>query len=168
MDDLRLYQALALRAILICDMIAPQVIESNKASWANVAQFVERFPENDTWRAWKVFMSALIQACINVGLSEYFRAGTSMQHIIFSTSEQHGLENFSPSPPRVTIGRDSKSEMFVAWSHSNIWFNEPERREFVTAETALPVLRTYLAALWRETHPMEPVPQLQKLFLLLR
>jgi hypothetical protein len=82
-----------------------------------------------------------------------------MQHIILSTSERHGLENSRPAPPRVTIGRDSELEMFVAWSHSNIWFTEPERTELVTAENALPVLKTYLVALWRETRPTEPVPQ---------
>jgi hypothetical protein len=138
-------------------MITTEVVESNKASWLDVAQFIERLPDNDTWSPWKSFMRALLQAGIGAGLNEYFRVGTSVGHVIFSTCEKNGLEDLTPAPPRVTLGQD-RSEMFIAWSHSNIWFSEPERKDFVTAQTAFAVLRTYLAEMWRQTRPAEPFP----------
>ena len=139
-------------------MIASEVVENNKASWIYVSQWIESLPDSDTWLPWKVFVGAVIQSGISAGLNEYFRVGTSVGQIIFSTCEKNGLENFTPAPPRVTLGQDSNREMFIAWSHSNIWFNEPERKDFVTAKTAFSVLRTYLADLWRETRPAEPLP----------
>jgi len=139
-------------------MITSEVIENNKASWANVTQFIEGFPDNDTWLPWKLFVRAVVQAGTSAGLNKFFRAGQSMQHIIFSTCERNGLENYTPAPPRVTLGRDHNGEMFIAWSHSNIWFSEPERKDLVTPQTVLSVLRTYLVDLWRETRPTEPFP----------
>jgi hypothetical protein len=82
----------------------------------------------------------------------------SVGHIIFSTCERNGLEDFTPTPPRITLGQDINREMFIVRSYSNIWFNEPERKDFVTPETAFSVLRTYLADQWRETRPAEPSP----------
>jgi hypothetical protein len=139
-------------------MITREVIENNKASWVYVTRFIEEFPDNDTSLPWKVFVRAVIQASIDAGWNEYFRVGTSVMHIIFSTCERNGLENFTPAPPRVTLGKDINREMFIALSYSNIWFNEPERKDFVTPKTAFSVLRTYLADLWRETRPAEPLP----------
>jgi hypothetical protein len=139
-------------------MLTTAVVENNKASWLDVLQFVDEFPENETWAAWKAFVRPVIEACIEAGLHQYFRAGQSMQHIIFSTSERHGLEEIIPSPPRVTFGRRASERMFVAWSHSNLWFHDPEREDAVTSENAVSVLRRYLADLWRETRPADSVP----------
>jgi hypothetical protein len=72
-------------------MVTREVVENNKASWEEVAGFVEEFPDNDVWLSWKTFMRALLQAGIGVGLNQCFRVGTSMQHIIFSTCERNGL-----------------------------------------------------------------------------
>ena len=102
-------------------------------------------------------MRPVLEACIEAGLDQYFRAGQSMQHIIFSTCERHGLENFNPEPPRVTLGH-GKAGMFVAWSHYNIWFSTPERETSVTADNVVSALRSYLAELWRETRTEDPLP----------
>src|SRR5215472_16958456 len=134
--------------------------KDNRASWADVLSFIEEFPKNETWVDWKKFMGALVREGIEEGLDQYFRAGQSMQHIIFSTCERHGLEHFDPPPPRVTVGR-IESDYFVAWSHRNIWFFEAERRDIVTGENAVSTLRSYLVALWRETRPEEPFPPLK-------
>jgi len=138
-------------------MLTPAAIEGNKASWIEIRDFVEGFPDNETWESWKDFMRSAIQAASEGGLDRYFRAGQSMQHIIFSTCERHGLENFKPEPPRVTLGR-GKAGMFVAWSHYNIWFSTPERETPVTADNVRSVLRSYLAELWRETRTEDPLP----------
>ena len=139
-------------------MLTDAVIENNKASWLAVLHFVDEFPDNEIWRGWKAFLRSVIQAGIDAGLHQYFRAGTSMQHIIFSTCEGNGLEPLSPAPPRITIGRRESTGMFVAWSHNNLWFHPPEREDPVTADNVVSVLRRYLGDLWRETRPTEPVP----------
>ena len=145
-------------AILVLTMLTDAVIENNKASWLAVLHFVDEFPDNEIWRGWKAFLRSVIQAGIDAGLHQYFRAGTSMQHIIFSTCEGNGLEQLSPAPPRITIGRRESTGMFVAWSHNNLWFHPPEREDPVTADNVVSVLRRYFGDLWRETRPTEPVP----------
>ena len=139
-------------------MLTTAVVEDNKASWVQVLHFVDGFPDNETWRAWKAFIRSVIEAGIEAGLDQYFRAGQSMQHIIFSTCERHGLEQISPAPSRVTLGEHESARMFVASSHKNLWFHGPEREDAVTSDNAVSVLRSYLADLWRETRPLDPVP----------
>jgi hypothetical protein len=100
----------------------------------------------------------VIEAGIEAGLDQYFRAGQSMQHVIFLTCERHGLEQFNPAPPRVTLGWHKSGGMFVAVSNHNLWFHDPEREDAVTSDNAFSVLRRYLADLWSETGPMDPIP----------
>jgi len=138
-------------------MLTLDSIENNKASWRTIQDFVESFPDNETWKDWKVFMRSAVQKASDDGLNRYFRAGQSMQHIIFSTCERYGLETYDPEPPRVTLGR-GKMGMFVASSSHNLWFSTPEQETLVTADNIAPVLRSYLANLWRETRPNDPVP----------
>jgi hypothetical protein len=139
-------------------MLTDAVVENNKASWLHVLRFVDKFPDDETWREWKAFMHDVIEVGIETGLDRYYRAGQSMQHIIFSTCERHGLEDFSPAPPRVTLGRRKSGGMFVALSHNNLWFHDPEREDAVTSDNVESILRCYLADLWCETRPVDPVP----------
>jgi hypothetical protein len=139
-------------------MLTDSIVENNKASWLHVLRFVDQFPDNETWRDWKIFMRFVIGAGIEAGLDRHYRAGQSVQHIIFSTCERHGLEDFSPAPPRITLGRSKDGGMFVAWSHYNVWFRDPEREDSVTSQNVEIVLRRYLSDLWRETRPKDPVP----------
>ena len=82
--------------------------DNYRESWANLSAFVERFPD-DQWLDWKNFMRPVVRAAIEAGLSDHFRAGQSMSHLIFSTAEEHGLEPIEPPPLRVTLGRDDAS-----------------------------------------------------------
>jgi len=138
-------------------MLTPELMEKNQASWSDMLAFVDEFPENETWKEWKKFMRTLLLAGVEQRLDMYFRAGQSMQHVIFSTCERHGLENYDPQPSRVTLGRDGEG-YFVAYSRSNIWFSTPDRRDVITSHNGFAVLRSYLLALWRETRPTDPVP----------
>lgn len=143
--------------ILNAIVVTPELMADNQASWTDMFAFVDEFPENDTWKEWKKFMRTLLRAGVEDKLDKYFHAGQSMQHIIFSTCERHGLERYDPQPPRVTVGRD-EGGYFVAYSRSNLWFNPPDRKDTITSSNALAVLRSYLLILWQETRPTDQVP----------
>nr|CAP48034.1 putative integron gene cassette protein [uncultured bacterium] len=139
-------------------MLDSSLIQENKRSWADMIDFVESFPTDDTWHAWKTFVRSVLRQGIDSGLDQYFRAGQSMQHIIFSTAAHHGLEDMDPAPPRVTIAFDKQMHIYLAWSRSNLWFNEPNRKVSLTCSNAHGMLRIYLSSLWDETRPSEPNP----------
>lgn len=139
-------------------MLDENLIRENKKSWDNMISFVDGFPTNDAWHAWKIFVGSMLRHGIDTGLDRYFRAGQSMQHIIFSTAEHHGLEDIDPSPPRVTIAFDERMRIYLAWSRFNLWFNKPDRQTYLTGDSANSILRIYLSSLWDETRPSEKNP----------
>lgn len=139
-------------------MVSPAVSDSNRASWVDVLAFVRGFPDDDTWTNWKRDVLSLLEAGVAEKLDGYYRAGQSMQHIVFSTAEKHGLEYMEPQPPRVTVGFNKDMSLFVAWSDLNIWFNEPTRRDSLGGETGFDTLKRYLRDLWISTRPSEPLP----------
>jgi hypothetical protein len=85
---------------------------ANRASWNDMLDFVDSFPD-DKWKDWKAVVRPVLQASIQSGMCEYFRAGQSVHHLIFSTAENHGLEDIQPTPPRVTFGLDDDGQLFV-------------------------------------------------------
>jgi hypothetical protein len=87
-------------------------------SWISFEGFVAEFPDDGRWTAWKAFVLALLQMCVDAGLDRYFRAGQSMHDIIFSTAEEHGLEKHDPAPPRVTQTFNHENQQWsIAWSY---------------------------------------------------
>ena len=113
-------------------------------------------------QTWKTFVLPLLKARVDCGLNQYFRLGQSMADIIFSTADQHCLESYDPPPARVTLRRDRTTReirWFIAYSHWHIAFSEAERKSLVNATSALPILKSHLADLWRETCPNETLPE---------
>jgi hypothetical protein len=139
-------------------MIPFSLANDNRASWVAVLAFVRQFPEDDVWKKWRQDMSALLEASMAEGLDNYFRAGQSMQHIIFSTAEKHGLEYIEPQPPRVTVGFNKDMSLFVAWSNLNIWLNDPTHRDSLDGNAGFNTLKHYLAELWSSTRPYQQLP----------
>ncbi len=123
-------------------MLTPDAIESNLTSWIRIRDFVEKFPDDETWKSWNDFMRYAIQTASDDGLNRYFRVGQSMQQMVFSTCDRHGLESFNPEPPRVTLVR-GKNGMFVVISRSNLWFSTPDRQTPVAEDNVVSVLRSY-------------------------
>ena len=136
------------------------MLETKPESWVWLAGVVKQFSDAH-WASWKASVLPRLDECIDARLDQYFRVGQSMSHIIFifSTAEQHGLEKYEPPPPQVTLIFDrANQEWFIAWSYRNLLFSSPDRQDAVNAETAFPVLKSYLADLWRESRPNEPLP----------
>gem|GEM_PF-2534222 len=135
-----------------------QMLETKQQSWVSLVGWVASFPDGQ-WKPWKTFLLPLLHACLDAGLDQHFRIGQSMAHIIFSTAEEHGLENYDPQPPRVTLMFDEAQQRWaVASSYCNLHFAKPDRQNAVNAENVLPVLESYLADLWREMRPDEAMP----------
>lgn len=142
------------------DMISRQVMDDNRGTWAGLLKSVEQMPDSEFWRGWTPFMRSVIQSGIDAGWDKYFRIGQALDQIIFSTCEQHGLERFSPPPARVTLAK-YQGQYSVAYSHKDVRDTLAERRDVVTSATVLPVLSSYLIALWQETRPTELLPELR-------
>ena len=135
-------------------VLTADMMENNRVSWSDVMAFLEASPRP----TWKNGLLPIVESAIAAGLSSYFRAGQSMHHVILSTAERHGLEEVIPAPPRITLGVDEYATVYVAWSHCNLWFGEPERKDVVTPATALPILKSYLGSLWTVTRSAKPIP----------
>jgi hypothetical protein len=135
-------------------------LSTKPGSWIALIRLIEGDFPDEHWAAWKAFVLPLLQACIDNGLDQYFRVGQSMSHIIFSTTEDHRLERYNPDPVRITIRSEGKGQnWYVARSSKNIWFCDPDKEISIDSTTAFPVLKSYLADLWRETRPSEPLPE---------
>jgi len=134
----------------------PPYTNSNEESWVQVAEFIEEYPDTESWLDYKRFLRPVICTAKSEGLDHLFRAGGSMSDTTLSTADRP-LEAYTPQPPRITIRAQGKQKS-VAWSHSNLWFSEPERMEIVTSDNVLPILKSFLADLWRETRPFEALP----------
>jgi hypothetical protein len=141
------------------DSRIPPYPDTNEESWDKVIEFIQEHPgkDYDYWSDYQNFLLPLLRAAMEAGYHHYFRAGGSMSDTVFSTVDRR-LEAFTPRPPHVTL-RVTPEKKFAAYSHANIQFFEPEKTEPMTALSALSVLTTYLADLWRETRPIEPLPE---------
>jgi hypothetical protein len=137
--------------------LSPALTAANRASWEGMLRFVDEFPD-DKWRDWKTVVRPTLEASIRSGIAEYFRAGQSVHHLIFSTAEKHGLEDIQPSPPRVTFGLDDDGKLFVGLSRYSLFFNPPDRKQLVDRNNAFVVLKSFLSELWQLTRPNEPLP----------
>ena len=134
--------------------------DTKQESWAWLTEWVEDTAVRDPiLGSWAAFLLPVLRACVNEGLDHYFRVGQSMSHIIFSTTERHGLEHYDPPPPRISLLQDpDKQQWTVAWSYRNLWFSKPDRQDVITSDNAFSTLKRYLADLWRETSPGQAIP----------
>lgn len=129
--------------------------EDNPSSWRDVAGFLDEFPDDETWSTYKKDMRFIIESGIASHLDQFFRAGTSMHYILFSTLEHHGLrgEYF------VTLARKPDRLFVVSYANRNVDFSAPAGQKTApTPEEAFAVLRSFLLRLWRDTKRDEEVP----------
>jgi hypothetical protein len=137
-----------------------RLVATKPGSWIALIKQVEESRRDAGRASWKGFVLPLLQTCIDAGLDQYFRVGQSMDHIIFSTTDEHRLERYDPSPLRITIRSENKYQLwYIARSYKNIWFSKPDHEAPIDSTTAFPALKSCLTDLWRETRPNEALPE---------
>ena len=124
---------------------------TNEDSWRALRDFIEGCSASgEDWVAKATTLVDLLEAR---GLSSYFRAGQSMHHLIFSTLDNHQLED----EPRVTVAIE-KHECRIAYARTNLHFAEPAVESTVGFGQAESVVVDFLAKLWRDTRPQVALP----------
>ena len=124
-------------------------------SWQQIHEFVDEFPDDAYWSTWKPMVLHVVSSLELRGLVPLFRIGQSMHQILFSTLDHHRLT----SQPRVTLEfRPQDRTIRIAYSYSNIDFNEPISPETIPISACMPSILAYLRRLWSETKPSIPIP----------
>jgi hypothetical protein len=138
--------------------------ETNEASWAYMVEFMSRFVRVEALVGWGRNALAILARGQALGLDQFFRAGQSMQHPIFSTAPRHGLDD----EPRVTVAwpeKDTESAatgavIEVSLGRANRWFSAPDRAAVVAAADGWTAVAQYLGLLWRATRGDASLPAL--------
>ena len=133
--------------------MSPEHELNNIASWKTVLGHVERFPENASWTPWKAVARRFVCEGINLGLDRYFRAGTSVNHLLFSTLDRNGLKR----EPRVTVEIRGENKLRIAYGATNLFFSSAELEYLLPYELGFPTFRRFLNQLWIET-VADPLP----------
>jgi len=129
--------------------------KDNPESWQHIHRFVDEYPDDAYWSKWKPMVRDVISTLESRDLAPSFRIGQSMHHVLFSTLDHHRLI----SEPRVTLEFHPKDQTVrIAYSCSNLWFNEPISQETFPVSAAMPSIFGYLRRLWIETKPATPIP----------
>jgi hypothetical protein len=134
--------------------VSPEQELGNIASWKVIEAFIERLPSHSAgWEPWSTLARKFVSEGKTLGLNRYFRAGTSVTHLVFSTLDHRGLRG----EPRVTVEFHPENEIRVAYGTANLHFSSPEVEYSLPFEPAFATFRRFLNQLWTATMP-EPVP----------
>jgi hypothetical protein len=128
--------------------------DENRATWQQVLGFVAEYPDNEYWNRWRAIVSPILERAVESEYHSLFRAGMSMSHVIFSTSDHHGLRD----EPRVTLEVTKDWSIRISLTTNNVWFCEHTQFAVLDESSAFPTFRRYLWHLWEETMP-EPIPE---------
>ena len=124
---------------------------ANIESWKAVEAFVDGMPESASWTLWKVLARRLLGESVRFGLNRYFRAGQSMDRLVFSTLDHHRLNIMDA---RVTVEVRAENEVRVSYFQ----FGIQELEYTLPFELAFPTFVRFLNQLWTATMP-EAVPE---------
>lgn len=132
-----------------------------RESWVAMKEFMAELAQYPSVAGWAHLGAGLLAEGQQRGLDEYFRAGQSMQHLIFSTVPYHGLQ----SELRVTVSwpeDDAASaatgeKIEVSLGRTNRWFAAPDRLSVGAAADGWPLLSEYLRTLWQNSQTT-PLP----------
>jgi hypothetical protein len=129
----------------------------NPSSWAHVFEIIDEYPHTEYWRAYKANVKEVLDRCIAENLHEDFRAGTSLNDIVFSTALKHGLKR---GEPQVAFSyTPKKEEFYIAYATRALIWGDPISLETISGvEGAHALLKQYLLRLWKETKPELPIP----------
>jgi hypothetical protein len=130
-------------------------------SWAAMTEFMVRLAQYPAVAGWARVGAGLLAEGRQRGLDQHFRAGQSMQHLIFSIVPHFGLHD----ELRVTVAwpdDDASSAatgalIEVSLGRTNRWFSAPDRLSVGPAADAWSLVAEYLRALWQDTQSA-PLP----------
>ncbi len=138
-------------------------INANIASWEQVSQFVEEFisiyaeSEPEDYRRfseWQSVIRQFIKDFKELGYHKFFRAGTMMRTLVFSTLDHHGLAD----EPHVTVKIESEELIKLVYHPAIPAPNGDKMLEYdLSLVDALPTLRRFFHHLWQMTRP-EAIP----------
>lgn len=129
--------------------------KDNPESWQKIHEFIAEYPDDVYWSRWKWMANHVVSGLEARGLASLFRIGQGMHHIMFSTTERHGLG----TEPRVTLEFHPREQIVrVAYGYSNLYCSEQLSEERVALADAVPTILHYLRQLWSETKPDTQMP----------
>lgn len=131
----------------------------NPSSWQRLLEHIDSFPDNDTWRDWRIVATRFVKQGIAMQLDRYFRAGKSMHHFLFSTLDHHDLRG----GPHVTVVIPTgviqpEFTIQVAYGTNNLFFGKPELSHNLSFDEAFSTFRRFLFQLWTATQA-DPIPE---------
>jgi hypothetical protein len=129
--------------------------DENRATWKVVKNWIDEYPDHEHWNRWREILLPLMERALLFEFDSLFRAGMSVNDVILSTVDHHGLRD----EPRVTVAVTPDWRLRISYSTQNIWFHPPAQFEIAEPHLAFPIFTRYLQHLWEETVP-EPIPQI--------
>jgi len=133
--------------------MTPDFQRNTVASWDAVTAYIEQYPDDSNWGAWKKLARKFIREGISLGLNQYFRAGQGMHHLLFSTLDHHGLLD----EPRVTVVFHPEDELRIIYSKTNLHFHTNELECLLPYAEGFSAFKKNLSQLWTAT-VSEPLP----------
>lgn len=129
-------------------------------SWVAMTEFMARIAQYPAFPGWGRVGGKLIAEGQQRGLDEHFRAGQSMQHLIFSTVPHHGLQGelrVTVAWPEYDAHSAATGELIeVSLGRTNRWFST-DRLSIGPSEHAWSLVAEYLRELWQSTQS-SPLP----------
>lgn len=128
----------------------------NRESWRVLREHLFSDGWGPGWAEWLAKARQIVGSLEHVGMVEHFRAGVSMDLLIFSTQNHHDLDGAIC----VQVRPESESgSVRVALGPTLLHWDPPDiDQTLVPMESCLPVILDYLRRLWTATKPGVDLP----------
>lgn len=129
---------------------------NNRESWAHLRQTLDWLADGAGWTEWLALAKPIVAGLERAGLSDAFRAGSSMDLLIFSTLDHHDLGDSL----RVEVRPEPAfHSVRIAMGKQCLHYDPPDLEQVVVPfSDCLPVIMDHLRRLWVATKPHAPFP----------